>query len=105
MLPRLSLAPVHEYLAAHPRHGAMFAPLTWLMGVPLAETLTAGALLGTKTVVTEFVAIANMTQLPAGSLSPGAALAMSYALISFANFATAGIMSAALYAIAPERRH
>ena len=29
MLPRLSLAPVHEYLAAHPRHGAMFAPLTW----------------------------------------------------------------------------
>ena len=83
----------------------VFAPLTWLMGVPLAETLTAGALLGTKTVVNEFVAIANMTQLPAGSLSPGAALAMSYALISFANFATAGIMSAALYAIAPERRH
>ena len=60
---------------------------------------------GTNTVVNEFVAIANMTQLPAGSLSPGAALAMSYALISFANFATAGIMSAALYAIAPERRH
>ena len=83
----------------------VFAPLTWLMGVPLAETLIAGALLGTKTVVNEFVAIANMTQLPAGSLSPGAALAMSYALISFANFATAGIMSAALYAIAPERRH
>ena len=27
--PAVSLAPVREYLAAHPRHGAMFAPLSW----------------------------------------------------------------------------
>jgi len=54
LLPRLSLAPVHEYLAAHPRHGAMFAPLTWRelvqyrvnvtnTGCEAARSLAAGA--------------------------------------------------------------
>lgn len=81
-----------------------FAPLTLLMGIPMHEALAAAELLGTKTIVNEFVALVNFTQMPAGTLSTSSALALSYALISFANLTTAGLMSAALYAIIPERR-
>lgn len=82
----------------------LFAPLTFLMGIPWNEAMAAGELLGTKTVVNEFVAFVNLTQMPAGTLSANSILTLSYALISFANLTSAGLMSAALYAILPDRR-
>ena len=36
--------------------GVILAPLAWLMGIPAAEMATAGALLGTKTVLNELLA-------------------------------------------------
>jgi CNT family concentrative nucleoside transporter len=85
--------------------GMILAPVVWLMGVPWHETSAAGALLGTKTVINEFVAYLNMTQLPDDTLSERSLYIMSYALCGFANPGSLGIMLGGLGAIAPERRH
>lgn len=85
--------------------GRILAPVVWLLGVPWHETSAAGALLGTKTVINEFVAYLNMTQLPDDTLSERSLYIMSYALCGFANPGSLGIMLGGLGAIAPERRH
>ncbi len=84
--------------------GAVMAPLTWLAGVPWAEAQTAGALMGTKTVLNEFLAYLQMAQLPADALSPRSRVIMTYALCGFANFGSLGIMLGGLTAMVPERR-
>lgn len=84
--------------------GWIMAPVVWLMGVPWAQAQTAGSLLGTKTVLNEFIAYINMSRLPEGSLSPRSLLIMSYALCGFANPGSLGIMIGGLGAMAPDRR-
>ena len=84
--------------------GVVMAPLTWLAGVPWAEAQTAGALMGTKTVLNEFLAYLQMAQLPADALSPRSRIIMTYALCGFANFGSLGIMIGGLTAMVPERR-
>ncbi len=84
--------------------GVVMAPLTWLAGVPWAEAQTAGALMGTKTVLNEFLAYLQMAQLPADALSPRSRVIMTYALCGFANFGSLGIMLGGLTAMVPERR-
>jgi CNT family concentrative nucleoside transporter len=61
-------------------------------------------LLGTKTVLNEFIAYVNMTKLPEGSLSERSLLIMSYALCGFANPGSLGIMIGGLGGMAPKRR-
>ena len=80
------------------------APVCWLIGIPWAEASTAGALMGIKTVLNEFVAYLNMSRLPDGSLSERSRLIMLYAMCGFANFGSAGIMIGGLVTMAPERR-
>lgn len=41
----------------------VFYPLSWLMGVPKADILTVGSLLGTKLVQNEFVAYSMLADL------------------------------------------
>jgi CNT family concentrative nucleoside transporter len=84
--------------------GAIMRPLCWLIGVPWAEAGTAGALMGTKTVINEFVAYVDMAKLPADALSERSRLIMLYALCGFANFGSLGIMIGGLVTMAPERR-
>jgi CNT family concentrative nucleoside transporter len=84
--------------------GWVMSPLAWLMGVPLDEAMTAGALLGTKTVLNEFLAYVDLAALPPESLSPGSRLIMTYALCGFANFGSLGIMIGGLTTLAPRRR-
>lgn len=85
--------------------GWLMAPVVWLMGVPLAEAHIAGSLLGTKTILNEFIAYVNMAKLPEGSLSERSLLIMSYALCGFANPGSLGIMIGGLGGIAPKRRN
>lgn len=80
------------------------APLCWLLGVPWAEAGTAGALLGTKTVLNEFVAYMDMAALPSDALGARSRLIMTYALCGFANLGSLGIMVGGLTAMAPARR-
>ncbi|MCE9650432.1 MAG: nucleoside:proton symporter [Parvibaculum sp.] len=84
--------------------GWAFAPLVWLMGIPVAEIETAGQLMGTKTILNEFIAYINLAQLPQGALSPRSALIMVYALCGFANLGSVGILIGGLTALAPSRR-
>jgi CNT family concentrative nucleoside transporter len=84
--------------------GFLLAPLAWLIGVPWHEAPAAGALLGTKTVINEFVAYIELAQLPAGALSERSRLLMTYALCGFANFGSLGILIGGLATMAPARR-
>ncbi|MBF0620797.1 MAG: nucleoside:proton symporter [Magnetococcales bacterium] len=84
--------------------GWVMAPVAWLMGVPWAEAATAGALLGTKTVLNEFLAYLDLTKLSTDDLSERSRLIMTYALCGFANFGSLGIMVGGLTAMAPSRR-
>ena len=84
--------------------GYVMAPLVWLMGIPWAEAPTAGALMGTKTVLNEFIAYLDLANLPISALSNRSELIMTYALCGFANFGSLGIMLGGLATMAPERR-
>jgi CNT family concentrative nucleoside transporter len=84
--------------------GYLMAPMVWLMGVPWAEASTAGALMGTKTILNEFIAYLNMSQLAKGALSDRSLLIMTYALCGFANPGSLGIMIGGLGTMAPDRR-
>jgi CNT family concentrative nucleoside transporter len=82
-----------------------FRPLLWVTGVPWAETGAASMLMATKTVLNEFVAYLNFSQLPADSFSPRTRMVLTYALCGFANFGSLGIMIGGMGAMVPERRH
>jgi CNT family concentrative nucleoside transporter len=84
--------------------GFAFAPICWLMGVPWHEALTAGALMGLKTILNELIAYVELAATPAEALSPRARLIMLYALCGFANFGSLGIMIGGLGTMVPERR-
>jgi len=61
-------------------------------GHSVAEATTAGALMGTKTVLNELLAYIDLAKLPDLALSPRSRLMMTYALCGFANFGSLGIM-------------
>jgi CNT family concentrative nucleoside transporter len=84
--------------------GIVMAPVVWLIGIPWSETTTAGALMGTKTIVNEFIAYLDLSRLPEGRLSPRSEVIMTYALCGFANFGSLGILIGGLTTMVPERR-
>ena len=84
--------------------GLVMAPVCWLMGVPWSEAVTAGSLMGIKTVLNELIAYLELAKLPADALDPRARLIMLYAMCGFANFGSLGIMIAGLTVMAPSRR-
>ena len=100
LLPDLAGAPVTLERIL----GIAMAPVCWLMGVPWAEAATAGALMGMKTILNEFVAYLKLAALPPDALSDRSRLIMLYGLCGFANFGSLGIMIGGLATMAPERR-
>jgi CNT family concentrative nucleoside transporter len=84
--------------------GFIMAPIVWLMGVPWSESVTAGSLMGTKTILNELLAYLELAHLPQGALSSRSALIMTYAMCGFANPGSLGIMIGGMGTMAPERR-
>ncbi len=84
--------------------GLVMAPFTWLMGVSWQETLTAGRLMGVKTILNEFLAYLDLAAVPDTELSIRSRLILTYALCGFANMGSLGIMIGGLGAMAPSRR-
>src|SRR5215470_15393494 len=82
----------------------VFRPVMWLIGIPWADSAQAAALMGTKTVLNEFVAYVDFAKLPDGALAPQSRLILTYALCGFANFGSLGILVGGLGAMVPERR-
>jgi concentrative nucleoside transporter, CNT family len=84
--------------------GWILAPVCWLMGIPWSQAVTAGGLMGLKTVLNEFVAYLSLAALPQGALDPRSRLIMLYAMCGFANFGSLGIMIAGLSTMCPQKR-
>ena len=84
--------------------GFVMSPIVWLFGIPWHQAQTAGALMGTKTILNEFLAFLDMSKLPPDALDARSRLIMAYALTSFANFGSLGILIGGLGSLAPERR-
>jgi CNT family concentrative nucleoside transporter len=84
--------------------GWVMAPVCWLLGVPWSQAVTAGGLMGIKTILNELVAYLQLAGLPPGTLDPRSRLIMLYAMCGFANFGSLGIMIAGLATMCPEKR-
>jgi concentrative nucleoside transporter, CNT family len=83
--------------------GWIFSPIAWLIGIPWRDASTIGNLLGTRMVLNEFVAFAQLGTMK-GSLDPRSFTIATFALCGFANFSSIGIQIGGIGALAPEQR-
>jgi concentrative nucleoside transporter, CNT family len=83
--------------------GKLFAVFAWAMGVPTKDIEAAGALMGTKMVVNEFVAYIDLVKLKP-TLDPKTIAITSFALCGFANFSSIAIQIGGIGELAPTRR-
>lgn len=75
--------------------GYIFAPIAIIMGIPLAESVSAGGIMATKLITNEFVAMMDLTKV-ASVFSPRSLGIISVFLVSFANFSSIGIIVGAV---------
>jgi concentrative nucleoside transporter, CNT family len=81
----------------------VFRPVAFLMGVPWHDSGAIGSLLGTRMVLNEFIAYAQLGPMKE-SLDPRSFTIASFALAGFANFSSVGIQLGGIGALAPERK-
>ncbi len=84
--------------------GWLFYPIAWVMGVPGHDTSTIAGLLGTRMVLNEFIAFAQLGPLKA-TLDPVSFTIATFALCGFANVSSVGIQIGGIGALAPNRKH
>jgi len=100
---------VHQYVSWVPGDiqtilGWIFRPIAWVMGVPWHDSGTVGGLLGTRMVLNEFIAYAQLGPMKA-TLDPVSFTIATFALCGFANISSVGIQIGGIGALAPERKH
>lgn len=83
--------------------GWLCFPLALLLGIPWAEAGTAGALIGQKVVLNEFLAYLDFATNHADAFAPRSRVIITYALCGFANLGSLGIMIGGMVAMAPDR--
>lgn len=83
--------------------GKLFAVFAWTMGVPSQDVEAAGALMGTKMVINEFVAYLDLVAMK-DQLDPKTLAITSFALCGFANFSSIAIQVGGISELAPTRR-
>lgn len=84
--------------------GWFFAPIAWLIGIPWAESVVAGSLLGSKLILNELVAFIDLAAIEGNQLSDTSRIVMTYALCGFANFGSLGILLAGYTILLPDRK-
>jgi concentrative nucleoside transporter, CNT family len=84
--------------------GWVFAPIAWSLGVPWRDAATVGNLLGTRMVLNEFLAFAELGRIK-DTLDPRSVTIATFALCGFANFSSIGIQIGGIGALVPNRRH
>jgi CNT family concentrative nucleoside transporter len=83
--------------------GVVGAPVAWLIGIPMHEARTIGNLLGTRTIINEFLAFNELGKLKA-VLSPRTFSIATFALCGFANVGSIGMQIGGIGALVPNRR-
>ena len=89
--------------------GFLFAPLMWIMGVPSADIMPMGQLLGIKLAASEFVGYIQLSELkdPVNMVHlqyQKSIIMATYMLCGFANFASIGIQIGGIGSLAPGQR-
>src|SRR5439155_406879 len=84
--------------------GWVFSPIAWVMGVPWHDSGTIGGLLGTRMVLNEFIAYAQLGPMKA-TLDPVSFTIATFALCGFANISSVGIQIGGIGALVPDRKH
>ena len=85
--------------------GYIFAPIAWLIGIPVQDILLAGQLLGEKTVANEFIAYESLgNMIKDGLLTEKSRIMATYFLCGFANFLSIGIQIGGIAVLAPNKR-
>jgi len=100
---------IHRYVDWFPANlqtvlGWIFRPIAWAMGVPWHDSGVIGSLLGTRMVLNEFIAYAQLGPMKA-QLDPRSFTIASFALAGFANFSSVGIQLGGIGALVPDRKH
>jgi concentrative nucleoside transporter, CNT family len=83
--------------------GVIFAPVAFVIGIPWHDCLAVGNLLGTRMVINELVAFANLGPMKS-VLDPRSFTIATFALCGFANFSSIGIQIGGISALAPNKR-
>lgn len=86
--------------------GCICSPIAWLLGVPTADMMAVGQLLGEKTAINEFYAYTQMGKMKnTGVFVYEKSLVMStYILCGFSNFASIGIQIGGIGSLAPSKK-
>ncbi len=83
--------------------GFFGAPIAWLIGIPWKEAPTIGNLLGTRTIINEFLAFSKLGAIKS-TLSPRTFSIATFALCGFANVGSIGMQIGGIGALVPNRR-
>ena len=83
--------------------GKVFALFALIIGVPLPDISTVGALMGTKIVLNEMVAYVDLSHI-ASTLNPKSFMLACFALCSFGNFGSIAIQIGGIGELAPNQR-
>jgi len=84
--------------------GVVGAPVAWLIGIPWRDAPTIGNLLGTRTIINEFLAFNELGKLKA-TLDPRTFSIATFALCGFANVGSIGMQIGGIGALIPNRRN
>ena len=86
--------------------GMLFSPLAWLIGIDSGHLLVSGQLLGTRTVLNEFISFMQLGEMrSAGTfVHERSTVILTYALCGFANIVSIGIQVGGIGALAPSQR-
>ena len=86
--------------------GLIFAPLSWLLGIPSQDIVLVGQLLGEKTILNEFVAYVSLGEMKetGAFFSEKSVIMSTYILCGFANFASIGIQIGGIGALVPSKK-
>ncbi|WP_235033456.1 NupC/NupG family nucleoside CNT transporter [Rubripirellula obstinata] len=83
-------------------------PLAWLLGIPAAECMEAGRLIGLKTVANEFIAYDQLGKVATGEggvISERTRTVLTYALAGFSNLGAIGIQVGGIGGLEPTRKN
>ena len=83
--------------------GWIMYPVAWIIGIPSNEAGIAGSLLGTKLILNEIISFQELVRISA-ELSFKTKIMMIYALCSFANLGSIGVMIGVYGTLIPERK-